>query len=303
MLSLMHAGQLVGGVLFAVPPDLDRRDSVWRTHGERLSAAFGLAIAYALARAEGLRMTEELVAANRRLQAARAEEIRRRSLERIGKVAGGAAHELNNPLTVIAVRAQMLRQDAEDAKTRRSLETIEQHARRASEMVAELVRFAKPEAPRRRLVSVADWASKLRQYWQAHSSLPAEHFEVDISDVRLRMYVDPEQLTEAANAVVRNALEAMTPENARLEINSRSSASDESVVVSIRDNGAGMSPATLEHAMDPFFSDRPAGRGRGLGLSHACRLVENNGGSLWIESVPDLGTTVHFSLPASAGLT
>jgi signal transduction histidine kinase len=56
----------------------------------------------------------------------------------------------------------------------------------------------------------------------------------------------------------------------------------------------------LEHAVDPFFSSRPAGRGRGLGLSKAYRLIEINGGNLWIDSKQGAGTTVTIELPARA---
>ena len=97
-----------------------------------------------------------------------------------------------------------------------------------------------------------------------------------------------------------NAIEATTPEKARLRINSNSVASDDTVVVSIGDNGRGMTPEVLKHARDPFFSHRPAGRGRGLGLSRAARLLEINAGHLWIDSSPEAGTTVFLSVPARA---
>ena len=62
-----------------------------------------------------------------------------------------------------------------------------------------------------------------------------------------------------------------------------------------------MSPEVLEHAFDPFYLNRPAGRGRGLGLSRAYRLAEINGGRLWIDSTPNVGTTVTIELPSRAG--
>ncbi len=67
----------------------------------------------------------------------------------------------------------------------------------------------------------------------------------------------------------------------------------------IADSGVGMEPFVLEHATDPFFSARPAGRGRGLGLARARRLIEHNGGSLSLESTPGAGTTVHIRVPVA----
>jgi len=61
----------------------------------------------------------------------------------------------------------------------------------------------------------------------------------------------------------------------------------------------GMAPEVLERALDPFFSHRPAGRGRGLGLSRAARYAEINGGRLRLSSRPGQGTIVLVSLPAA----
>ena len=82
-----------------------------------------------------------------------------------------------------------------------------------------------------------------------------------------------------------------------MKVNSPSRTSDETVRILIEDNGIGMSRDVLEHAVDPFFSSRPAGRGRGLGLSQAARLAEINGGRLWLESILGTGTTVTVELP------
>ena len=57
-----------------------------------------------------------------------------------------------------------------------------------------------------------------------------------------------------------------------------------------------MSPAVLDRAFDPFFSHRNAGRGRGLGLARAHRIIEAHGGRVWLESKPDAGTTAHVVL-------
>ena len=111
---------------------------------------------------------------------------------------------------------------------------------------------------------------------------------------------DPEQLSTILEAVLANAVEACRTETARLQINSPSRVSDETVRIVIEDNGVGMSRDVLEHAVDPFFSSRPAGRGRGIGLSRAYRLAQINGGHLWLESTQDKGTIVTIELPATA---
>ncbi len=98
--------------------------------------------------------------------------------------------------------------------------------------------------------------------------------------------------------MLENAVEACSDESLMVKINSRSGASDEIIRMVIEDNGAGMSREVLEHAFDPFYSNRPAGRGRGLGLSRAYRLADINGGKIWLDSVQGTGTTVTIELPA-----
>ncbi len=99
--------------------------------------------------------------------------------------------------------------------------------------------------------------------------------------------------------VFRNAVEATAGKtDRRLNVNCWFEVADERVVVRVEDNGVGMTADVLERAMDPFFSHRPAGRGRGLGLSRAARYAEINGGRIRLASRPDEGTVVLVSLPA-----
>jgi signal transduction histidine kinase len=72
---------------------------------------------------------------------------------------------------------------------------------------------------------------------------------------------------------------------------------DDRLLISVRDDGVGMPEHTLNHAFDPFFSDRSAGRGAGLGLARARRLVDLHSGELRLESTPGEGTTAHVALP------
>ena len=124
-----------------------------------------------------------------------------------------------------------------------------------------------------------------------------------LADPELTVHADPSQLRQALDAVLANAVEATDGETARVQVNSPSRASDETVRIVVEDNGTGMTREVLQHAFDPFFSSRPAGRGRGLGLSRAYRLIEINGGRMWIDSTPQVGTTVTLELPARAPAT
>jgi len=221
----------------------------------------------------------------------------------LGALAAGAAHELNTPLANISGRVQMLKRDMTRPEHVQALAVIDENTRRASAIVSELLECAKPAAPRPAFVTLLAWAQCLRQHWQPRFAEKSAQIEVQLSDARLRAWVDAEQLTTAGHAVIANALAACPPHGGRVVINSRSQPTDETVVVSIGDNGCGMAPEVLAHACDPFFSHRVAGRGRGLGLSRTARLLEVNQGRMWIDSAAGSGTTVHFALPANAPST
>jgi signal transduction histidine kinase len=158
--------------------------------------------------------------------------------------------------------------------------------------------FAKPRSPEPVTQTLRDVLDSLRQHWQQATSLEDRQFQVRQADPDLTVYGDPDQLREILDAVVANAVQATIPQTARLLINSPSVASDDKVRIVIEDNGRGMTREVLERALDPFFSVRPAGRGRGLGLSRAYRLAELNGGRLWLDSTPNVGTTATVELPA-----
>jgi C4-dicarboxylate-specific signal transduction histidine kinase len=74
------------------------------------------------------------------------------------------------------------------------------------------------------------------------------------------------------------------------------------VEICIKDSGCGMSNGTLQKATQPFFSDKPAGRQRGMGLSLADSFLKNNGCRLKIESQPEKGTTITVNLPKAGKL-
>jgi putative nucleotidyltransferase with HDIG domain len=301
MWPMVHAGLVIGGVLFA--EDAEGLEALPATAAEFdvLGVAFGLALAGAADRARSDRLHEELADANRQLHEARGELLRAQSIRMIAETAAGAAHELNNPLAVISGRAQMLAQRAADPEDQRIAEIIHQHARRASDIVSELVQYAKPDPPAAAIIPLAAGLKELCAHWEQHSSLRAGQLQATLSDPNVCVACDPRQLRQILDALLANAVDATEPENACVLINSTSTTSDDRIVVRVTDNGCGMTPEVLEHAADPFFSHRTAGRGRGMGLSQATRLATNNGGRLWLESTPGKGTTAFLDLPAAPG--
>ena len=295
----LTGGQVVaGGVLAAAPEHSLARFLSAPEECKALSAAMWPALMSARTRNESQRTSEELLDLNRRLTAARKELVRTRSISMIAAMAAGAAHELNNPLAVISGRAQMELERCSDEESARTLKTIIERTRQAAQIVTDLMDFAKPEPPRPVTCPLNGLLEPLCQHWRAGSSLRGDQLSLSLSDRETAVYADAQQLRQALDAVVSNAVQATKRETARLNINSPSRASDETVRIVVEDNGVGMTRDVLEHAIDPFFSGRPAGRGRGLGLSLTHRLLEINNGRLRLESTPRVGTKVTIELPA-----
>lgn len=245
------------------------------------------------------RLSEEMTEMNRRLTESQAETTRMRSLAMVGETAAGAAHELNNPLAVISGRAQILMADASDDAIRRAAEVIAEHAHKASAIVTELMEFAKPAPPQPGPCSMARLLGEARRDWLTKAGLSTNQFILTISDDVPDVCADASQIGKLFDEVFRNAVEATAGKtDRRLNVNCWFEVADERVVVRVEDNGVGMTADVLERAMDPFFSHRPAGRGRGLGLSRAARYAEINGGRIRLASRPDEGTVVLVSLPA-----
>jgi len=98
---------------------------------------------------------------------------------------------------------------------------------------------------------------------------------------------------------VHNATRATDPITGQIEVHTAFDPYSSRVVVTVSDNGCGMDEATVKRAFDPFFSNKPAGRRRGLGLAKALRWIEASGGSIRLESRPGQGTRGVILLPAA----
>ena len=290
----------ISAVLFNGCDDSVRRFLSARVECEALTSSVRLALSSANTRVASERMNQELLDSNRRVRAAQQSRVRTHSIAMIAEMASGAAHEMNNPLAVISGRAQLMLAQYEDPELARSLRIIVEQTQRASGIVNDLMGFAKPAPPQSLVQTLYDMLDMLCQHWRTTFKLTEHQLMLSVNDPRVTVYADLDQLREILTALVTNAVEATSGETTRLQVNSPSSLSDETVRIVIRDNGVGMTRDVLEHALDPLFSSRPAGRGRGLGLSRAYRLAEINGGRLWLESTPGQGTTVTLELPVRA---
>jgi signal transduction histidine kinase/CheY-like chemotaxis protein len=249
---------------------------------------------------DNARLSEEARAAVANLEAACDRVLRSETLRAVGELAGGAAHHLNNLLMIILGRVQLLLAGWNHEDPRRSLDTIHQAARDAAEVVRRVQQFSqeKHEGERQLLdvnKLVSDALEMTRFRWQdtanAHGIVIHSTFErSDLPPVS----GDAASLREVVMNLILNAVEAL-PTGGQIRIETRAGA--DGVVVTVADDGAGMSEETRRRAADPFFTTKGIKR-MGLGLSVSFGVVRRHGGTLEIDTAPGRGTVVTMRLPA-----
>lgn len=222
------------------------------------------------------------------------EAVEAEKLEAMAEFAAGAGHEINNPLTIIAGRAQLFLHTESDPERRRSLALVNSQAMRIYEMIADMMLFARPPQPNFALVD----AAKIIDETIADLQTAAAGQETALSrrgqSGPLEIEVDAVQLAVAIRALCQNSLEALG-HGGKIEIDLQADSAD--VMIRVSDNGPGITPEQRRHIFDPFFSARQAGRGLGLGLSKCWRIVTNHGGRIDVNSTPGHGAEFFVTLP------
>lgn len=200
----------------------------------------------------------------------------KRKMAAAKQLAYGLSHEINNPLANISARAQSLARDEIDPKRVQSLERIVQQVYRAHEMIAGLMFFANPSDPDPQSVDLNGLVD------QAAADFGDSALENDIRllteklDEPAMVRVDPVMMKEAVRALIRNSIEAIgaggtvvvSLERQQTERNGAR------LLIHVADSGPGLTPQSAQHAFDPFYSGREAGRGLGLGLCRAYRVAK-----------------------------
>jgi len=256
------------------------------------------------------RRTQELALANNQLWAeiearkqAQAILLQSLKMEAIGQLTGGIAHDFNNLLTVASGSLEMLDARISDEKSRHLLGSVQGAVRRGAELTNSLLAFARKQRLDPVLadlnVVIVKMSEMLRR--SIGASIRIRHtLAADLWSV----LIDIGQIETALLNVAINARDAM-PKGGTLMIKTANISDDlpeevaarECVLVSMRDNGVGMSSEVIERAFEPFFTTKEIGKGTGLGLSMLFGVVHQSGGAVRLHSRVGRGTTVQIYLP------
>jgi signal transduction histidine kinase/CheY-like chemotaxis protein len=231
--------------------------------------------------------------------------LQRDALERAvrarDQVLAVVAHDLKNPLNVIAIAATTLLQRFSDSSARRPIDRIIRSAQRADRMIRDLVEIDAIEMGRlsleRHPIEPADVILAALDSQQALAAEASVIIGTDLSPELPGIDADEERLHGVLENLIGNAIK-FTGAGGHITVGAAQRESE--IMVWVKDSGVGIPPEHMPHIFDRFYqASRAERRGTGLGLTICKGIVDAHGGRIWAESVPGEGATLFFTLPAT----
>jgi signal transduction histidine kinase len=221
--------------------------------------------------------------------------IQSEKLAEVGRLSAGIAHEINNPLAVIAYGADLLlREESLSSFQQELVERIAGESERLQALTGGLLSFSRPRETARNwtdLNEILRDVLRLVRYEVTRHAIELKETYGELPPV----YADPNKLKQVFINLILNASQAMK-EGGILSVDTRRAA-DGWVEVSVADTGPGVPAAVREHIFEPFFSTKAEGEGTGLGLYICRNIVAEHGGRLFLETEEGKGTAFRLLLP------
>jgi two-component system NtrC family sensor kinase len=218
-------------------------------------------------------------------------------LASLGELASGTAHELNNPLTSIIGFSQLLMEKEVPDDIREDLKIMNSEAQRAVSVTQNLLTFARKHASvkqRNQINSIIEDVLKLRAYEHKANSMEVErHLAPDLPEIMIDYF----QMQQVFMNIVINAEYFMIRAHGKGTLTITTEKQNDTVMISIADDGPGIPPENLKRIFDPFFTTKEAGKGTGLGLSICHGIVTEHGGQIHVKSKLGKGATFFIALP------
>ncbi len=232
-----------------------------------------------------------------RIQTLQNELIQSEKLSAVGQLVSGVAHELNNPLGVILGFSQIARSNAGNQNISRYLKRIEESAVRASEIVRNLLTFARKEAPSRTVLNLNEAIDSVLDLISHPLSVNMISVVRDQERDSLETFANFQQLQQVFLNLFTNAMQALEGiGNAVITV--KTYREGERLIAIVSDNGPGIAPAIIGKIFDPFFTTKTVGKGTGLGLSVTYSILKSFGGEIRVESEYGKGAAFIVELPA-----
>jgi PAS domain S-box-containing protein len=232
-----------------------------------------------------------------------------RRMEAIGRLAGGIAHDFNNLLTIIKGYTELaLKRPRISPELQADVERIEDASERAGTLVRQLLAFSRRQVLQPKLLDLNGIVMGLDKLLRRLMDEGIEMTTIPGKNIGT-IKADPGQMEQVIMNLVVNARDAManggrlTVETANVHLDA-AYATDHAtvkagryVMLAVSDTGTGMSPETVAHIFEPFYTTKQSGRGTGLGLSTVYGIVKQSGGYIWVYSEVGHGSSFKVYLP------
>ncbi len=234
-------------------------------------------------------------------------------MEAIGTLAGGVAHDFNNLLTTISGYTEfLLASVGEEGPLREDVLEIKKASERAAALTRQLLAFSRKQIMQPKVLDLNLIVSEMNRMLRRLIPENINLYTVLQPELHL-VETDPGQIEQVILNLVVNSRDAM-PNGGKLIIETRNVELDETyasqhisvvsgsyVLLAVSDSGKGMDSETEARIFEPFFTTKEQGKGTGLGLSMVYGIVKQSGGTIWVYSEPEQGTTFKIYLPIVVG--
>jgi two-component system NtrC family sensor kinase len=216
----------------------------------------------------------------------------------LGELAAGLAHEIRNPLAGIAGVLDIVSRDLPaDSVARDVIQDAKQEAVQINRILTDLLDTARPKPPQLRVTDLAGTAEHAVLFARQQAVTKRISIELEVREALPPVEHDPNQINQVLLNLLLNAVQSMDkPGTIRVTLGR----DEDEAILSVSDEGKGISPENLSHIFRPFFTTK--GHGTGLGLSLARRMVESHGGSITVSSEVGSGTLFAVRLPIARPL-
>jgi len=243
---------------------------------------------------ELLRLLKTSQEAFENLSRLQAQLVQSEKLVSLGQLVGGAAHELNNPLTALLGYSELLTATALNPEQRSLIQKIEQQVRRTRTLVSSLLSFAKQVPGEKTPIDLNALVQTAVRLYPPQLHGTCVQVRTDLASSLPRVLGDSNQLLQVCLHITNNAFHAMAEKGGVLQVITR--AKDDMVLLEFCDEGPGIQESA--RVFDPFYTTRPVGQGAGLGLSVCYGIIQEHKGKIVCQNRPEGGAIFRLELPA-----